>query len=237
MDLCLCNIGNTHTTACIWDGEAMHELFSVPTGEFEPRMLPADTPVAAASVVPAVRNKIAEVRSDVFWVSSSACGSVLDFSMVDASTLGADRVANAAALTEYFPLPALSLDCGTAITIEIVDEHKRFRGGAIAPGRTLMRKALFSGTAQLPDIPLSPEVPELPGVDTASSILFGVDRGITGLVRQLTAACCAEYGIKHCAVTGGDADFFVNAVPGLEKTDKYFTFHGIRLLYEEMVRK
>ena len=143
MDLCLCNIGNTHTTACFWDGKTMRELFSVPTGEFKPQMLPADISVAAASVVPAVRKLISEVRSDVFWVSSSSCGSVLDFSMVDASTLGADRVANAAALTEFFPLPALVLDCGTAITIEIVDEKRRFRGGAIAPGRTLMRKALF----------------------------------------------------------------------------------------------
>ena len=215
----------------------MRELFSIETGNFKPEMLPADLPVAAASVVPAVKQQISDARSDVFWVSSSNCGGVLDFSQVDASTLGADRVANAAALTEYFPLPALSLDCGTAITIEIVDENRCFRGGAIAPGRILMRKALFSGTAQLPDIPLSSEVPEKPGVNTATSILFGVDRGITGLVRQLIASCCAEYGIKHCAVTGGDADFFTNAVPGLEKTDKYFTFHGIRLLYEEMTKR
>lgn len=237
MELCLCNIGNTHTTVCIWNGEAMEELFTVETGKFKPEMLPVDLPVAAASVVPAVRKMVSDVRSDVFWVTSSNCGNVLDFSQVDASTLGADRIANAAALTEFYPLPALSLDCGTAITIEIVDEAKRFRGGAIAPGRILMRKALFSGTAQLPDIPLSSEVPDKPGVNTATAILFGVDRGITGLVRQLIATCCAEYGIKHCAVTGGDADFFLNAVPGLEKTDKFFTFHGIRLLYEEMANQ
>lgn len=237
MELCLCNIGNTHTTVCIWNGEAMEELFTVETGKFKPEMLPADFPVAAASVVPAVRKMVSDVRRNVYWVTSSNCGSILDFSQVDASTLGADRIANAAALTEFYPLPALSLDCGTAITIEIVDEAKRFRGGAIAPGRILMRKALFSGTAQLPDIPLSSEVPEKPGINTATSILFGVDRGVTGLVRQLIATCCAEYGIKHCAVTGGDADFFLNAVPGLEKTDKFFTFHGIRLLYEEMTKQ
>ena len=237
MELCLCNIGNTHTTVCIWNGETMRELFTEETGKFKPEMLPNNLPVAAASVVPAVKKLISEVRSDVFWVSSSNCGNVLDFSQVDASTLGADRVANAAALTQYCPLPALSLDCGTAITIEIVDEQRCFRGGAIAPGRILMRKALFSGTAQLPDIPLTSDVPDKPGFNTATSIVFGVDRGITGLVRQLLATCCAEYGIKHCVVTGGDAEFFLNAVPGLEKSDKYFTFHGIRLLYEEITKK
>ena len=51
MELCLCNIGNTHTTVCIWNGEAMEELFTVETGKFKPEMLPADLPVAAASVV------------------------------------------------------------------------------------------------------------------------------------------------------------------------------------------
>lgn len=228
MDTILCNIGNTHTSVCRWDGSEMELLFSVPTDSFKPEMLDPHLPVAAACVVPSVRKKVEEYRSDVFWVSSSNCSGKLDFSLVDASTLGADRVANAVALTECMPLPALAVDCGTAITIEIVDENRCFRGGAIAPGRLLMRKALFNGTAQLPDIPLSESVPVQAGTDTVSSMCFGIDRGAVGIVRQLISACCAQYGIRRCVATGGDAEFFLNAIPELEKADMFFTFNGIK---------
>ncbi|MBO5766679.1 MAG: type III pantothenate kinase [Lentisphaeria bacterium] len=229
MDTILCNIGNTHTSACLWNGKEIKKLFTVPTGEFSPDMLDANIPVAAACVVPAVRKMVESHRSDVFWVSSANCSGKLDFSLVDASTLGADRVANAVALTEYVPLPALVVDCGTAITIEIVDQNRCFRGGAIAPGRLLMRKALFNGTAQLPDIPLSEKVPEFAGVDTVSSMCFGIDRGAVGIVRQLIAGCCAQYGIRRCVATGGDAGFFLDAIPELESADEFFTFNGIRI--------
>ena len=227
MDILLCNIGNTHTSCCVWNGSEMKKLFTVETGAFDVSMLPDGMPVAAACVVPAVRSRLENIR-EIFWVSSTNCSEKLDFSKVNASTLGADRVANAVALTESIPLPALVVDCGTAITIEIVDKDRCFRGGAIAPGRMLMRKALFSGTAQLPDIPLSDTVPESAGIDTVSSMRFGIDRGAVGMVRQLIAGCCAQYGIRRCIATGGDAEFFLNAVPELEKADEFFTFHGIR---------
>ena len=230
MDILLCNIGNTHTACCLWNGSKMNKLFSVETGSFDVSMIPQGMPVAAACVVPEVRRKL-ESERDIFWVSSSNCSGKLDFSLVNASTLGADRVANAIALTESVPLPALVVDCGTAVTIEIVDENRCFRGGAIAPGRLLMRKALFNGTAQLPDIPLSDSAPDAAGVDTLSSMCFGIDRGAVGLVRQLIACCCAQYGIRRCVAVGGDADFFLNAVPELEKADEFFTFHGIRIAY------
>lgn len=227
MDIVLCNIGNTHTTACLWNGKKMEKLFSTETENFVVSMIPADIPVAAACVVPAVRS-IVEKQREVFWISSGNCSGKLDFSLVNASTLGADRVANAVSLAENYPLPALVVDCGTAVTIEIVDENRCFRGGAIAPGRTLMRKALFNGTAQLPDIPLSDKVPDAAGVDTITSMCFGIDRGAIGMVRQLIAACCAQYGIRRCIATGGDADFFADAIPELEKGDEFFTFYGIK---------
>ena len=228
MNILLCNIGNTHTTACLWNGVQMKKLFSAETAAFDVSMLESGIPVAAACVVPEVRRRLEAVR-DIFWVSSTNCSEKLDFSCVNASTLGADRVANAISLTESGTLPALVVDCGTAITVEIVDENRRFRGGAIAPGRLLMRKSLFNGTAQLPDIPLADKVPESAGVDTVSSMSYGIDRGVIGLVRQLIAGCCAQYGIRRCVATGGDAEFFLNAIPELEKADEFFTFHGIRI--------
>ena len=230
MDIFLCNIGNTHTTACLWNGSSMEKIFSIETDKFDVSMIPEDIPVAVACVVPKIRSLIEESRK-VFWVSSTNCSEKLDFSLVNATTLGADRVANAVSLAESYPLPALVVDCGTAITIEIVDENRCFRGGAIAPGRILMRKALFNGTAQLPDIPLADKVPVSAGVDTITSMCFGIDRGAVGMVRQLISGCCAQYGIRRCIATGGDAAFFLDAIPELEKADEFFTFYGIKAAF------
>ena len=226
--LFLLNIGNTHAQPGIWNGKTLELLPRIPTAELRPDQLPADLPVAAATVVPETRRMLD--RENLFWLTPQNASGCVNFNYVDSSTLGADRVANAVALAEFYPLPALVVDCGTAITMEIVDENRIFRGGAIAPGRKLMRQALFTGTAQLPEIPLSSELPQLPGIHTKGSIQFGVDRGAVGLVRELLECAVNAYGGVTRIVTGGDAPFF-SAALGLPAAAPEFTLHGIRIAW------
>lgn len=226
--LYLLNIGNTHARPGVWNGNSIELLPRIPTAELRPELLPADLPVAAATVVPEMRRVLN--REDIFWLTPRNASACVDFSFVDSSTLGADRVANAVALAEFYPLPALTVDCGTAITIEIVDRGKIFRGGAIAPGRRLMRRALFSGTAQLPEIPFSTDLPERPGTNTQEAIRFGVDRGAVGLVRELVECSAAAYGCVTRIVTGGDAPFFAAAL-NLPEAAPEFTFQGIQIAW------
>ena len=130
--LTLLNIGNTHAQPAIWHDGYLELLPRIPTSELTWERLPQEYPVAAASVVPKASARLA--GHGIYFLSAYDCGGLIDFSRVDPTTLGADRVANAIAAAEFYPLPALVVDCGTAITIEIVDERRRFLGGAIAPG-------------------------------------------------------------------------------------------------------
>ena len=228
--LTLLNIGNTHAQPAIWHDGYLELLPRIPTSELTWERLPQEYPVAAASVVPKASARLA--GHGIYFLSAYDCGGLIDFSRVDPTTLGADRVANAIAAAEFYPLPALVVDCGTAITIEIVDERRRFLGGAIAPGRRLMRRALFEGTAQLPEIPFSQELPEEPGRNTVEAIRFGVDRGAVGLVRELVAASLRSCGIVSCLAAGGDAGFYAAALPELKAVESDFTLHGIRLAWE-----
>ena len=224
----LLNIGNTHTGVVQFDPESgkmsAFRLFS--TGEFSVSDLPAGD-IAAVSVVPAVRERLRE--RDIFFLTAENSRGAVDFTRVDCSTLGADRVANALALAEYFPLPGVVIDCGTAITMEVVDSGKVFRGGAIAPGRMLMRKSLFSGTAQLPDIPLSSDIPGSVGVGTAGNIAFGVDSGCVGMIREFLRIARQEHGIESVVFTGGDAGFFLPAFPEAAAADENFTYRGLAI--------
>lgn len=224
------NIGNTYSRAALWDGAAFELLPCVETSRLTAAALPAGLPVIAATVVPQVKARLAGL--EIRYIDARNCGSRVDFTRVDCSTLGADRVANAIALAEFHRLPAIAVDCGTAITLEVVDAERVFRGGAIAPGRKLMRCALAAGTAQLPEIPFSGELPEEIGNGTAGSIRFGIDRGAVGLVRELVTAAAQPFGgldAVTVVATGGDAAYFAAALPFLVPAADEFTLHGIRL--------
>ena len=221
----LLDIGNTFTRIAEWDGARLRGLRRVATADFAGT--DAAGPQVAACVCPEVRERLA--GRGIHFISALDQRSRVDFSAVDGAALGADRVANAVALAELYPLPGAVVDCGTALTLELVDEAFRFRGGAIAPGRRLMRRALHCGTAQLPEIPLTVRLPETPGRNTRDAIALGVDRGIVGMIRELLAQAEREMRLRTVVFTGGDAPYFAAAFPGAATADATFTLTGIRV--------
>ena len=152
----------------------------------------------------------------------------------------ADRIANAAALlAEGSRLPAVCLDAGTAITLEIVDERHRFLGGAILPGRGLMRKSLHAGTGLLPEISFSLLLPAFPAANTENSIRIGTDGLLLDGVRALLNRAQNLFPGKkvRMTATGGDKAFFLSHIPELEEAPEHFTMDGILRIYENNRRK
>ena len=93
-----------------------------------------------------------------------------------------------------------------------------------------MRNALHCGTAQLPELSLTGDLRDFPGIDTGSSLAFGIDCGAIGMVKELIEQCKKCYNITtSCYVTGGDAQFFAQHIPGLSEIREDFTLQGIRL--------
>ena len=222
----LLDIGNTHTRIAESRGRTVKILRTVLTTELAAEMLPPGE-VAAASVAPWAAERLQCRKID--FIGAGNCRNLIDFSLVASDTLGADRVANAVAVAEYYPLPALVVDCGSAITFELVDERRRFLGGAILPGRALMRKALNAGTAQLPAVPLDDGIPEHPGRNTQEAIRLGVDGGAIGMVREVSRRLMAGLELQSVVLAGGDAAFFAPHFPDWSVAAPEFTLQGIRL--------
>lgn len=128
------------------------------------------------------------------------------------STLGLDRVANAAAvLAEDSESPWLVIDAGTCITADFV-ESGAFCGGSIAPGIDLRLRAMFAGTASLP----YPEgwreratggVALHLGSDTEGSLLAGAIGGVQSELSERIRQFQNEFPGIRVAITGGDAKF------------------------------
>ena len=219
------DIGNTHIRIAVWDGGEFIGLRRLPVSEIPE--ISGDRRRICACVNPAV--KAAVPVDSMHFISAADPGLPVDFSLVDTSTLGADRVANAIAAAAMYSLPAVVIDCGTALTMEVVDSERRFVGGAIAPGRKLLRQILARGTAQLPEIPLSSVKPEAIGQNTRDAIHFGVDHALIGTVREWLNFLRQKYPDITVILTGGDAGFLSHDFPEAVIADEFFTLHGIRL--------
>src|SRR5438874_9685488 len=111
--------------------------------------------VVVSSVVPKKNRAISEAagKTRVLWLNSTVkLGVGIDYPAPE--TIGADRLANAAAVAALYGCPAIVVDFGTAVTFDIVSAHRNYIGGVIAPGLEAMTNFLYQRTALLPKLSL-----------------------------------------------------------------------------------
>ncbi|MCI0668560.1 MAG: type III pantothenate kinase [Methylococcaceae bacterium] len=119
--------------------------------------------------------------------------------------LGVDRWISMVAARAMFKEPVCIADCGTAITVDVVDGQGRHQGGVICPGVKLMQDALIRGTRKLSFDGLVPGA--LLGLDTGTGIYSGTLTAAAGLIEKLLEE--AEQSLKtklKLLITGGDAE-------------------------------
>jgi len=101
--------------------------------------------------------------------------------------IGLDRLAAAVAANHLRQKdrPAIVVDAGTAITIDVVSAEGAFVGGAILPGMRTSAKALASQTDALPRIQVDLEnQPPAIGTDTTQAMQSGLFWGSVGAVQE-----------------------------------------------------
>lgn len=172
-------------------------------------------------------------------LSAASCPQLLR-GYAGASTLGADRIANAAAVAACYPLPCVAVDVGTAVTFDLVVEEAegpRFVGGAIAPGLHTAARALASHTAALPQ--LSPQqLQQTPpagacGQGTQEAMLAGLRYGFAGMVQGVLAEMARCPGQQPTVVlTGGDAELLRLHLQGGAIVDNTLTLKGMLAIHQ-----
>lgn len=83
--------------------------------------------------------------------------------------------------------PAVIVDAGTAITVDLVNADGGFEGGAILPGVGMASRALHQQTDLLPELGLATldAAPDAVGKNTHDAIEAGLFWGAVGAVREL----------------------------------------------------
>jgi type III pantothenate kinase len=147
-------------------------------------------------------------------------------------SIGADRLANAAAVAELYSCPAIVVDFGTAVTFDVVSERRAYLGGVIAPGLEAMTSFLYQRTALLPKLSLK-EPQHAVGRSTIEAMRAGAVFGYRGLVREILAQIKAEQfpGKKVVAVaTGGYARLIAGELPEIDVIRPHLTLEGLRIV-------
>ena len=119
-------------------------------------------------------------------------------------TIGADRLALAAAAVHLFPKKNnLVIGMGTCITYNFINKYHELVGGAISPGMEMRLKSLNHFTAKQPLVTADSNVP-LIGYDTKTNILTGVVLGIAKEIDGFIFSYKERFRNFNVLLTGGD---------------------------------
>jgi type III pantothenate kinase len=147
-------------------------------------------------------------------------------------TIGADRLANAAACAALHGFPGVVVDFGTAVTFDVISRAGDYIGGVIAPGLNAMTGYLHDRTALLPNITLR-EPTTAVGRSTRDAMLSGAVHGYRGLVKEILAQIRSEAFPKarpRIIATGGDAQLIAGQVGLFDVVDPLLTLRGLLVI-------
>jgi len=185
------------------------------------------------SVVPTKNGVVrkAAKRSKILWLTPKLrLGVGIDYP--NPKTIGADRLANAAAVADLYGSPAIVVDFGTAVTFDIVSVERNYIGGVIAPGLESMTSFLYQRTALLPKLSLK-EPRSTVGRSTIDAMRSGAVIGYRGLVREIIARIKAERFPRekvHVIATGGYADLIAARLREIDAVHPNLTLEGLRIV-------
>ena len=149
----------------------------------------------------------------------------------DPAEVGADRIADLAAVLGDYEPPAIVVDLGTTTNFEVIDADGVFLGGIIAPGMALGARSLADRAAKLPVIDIvAPKA--VVGTCTCEAMQSGVVLGeiarIDGLLAMIEREQPAEYSI---IVTGSNAAAVAPLLDHDATADATLTLRGLARLH------
>ena len=118
--------------------------------------------------------------------------------------LGVDRWLALLAINRFHRLPAMIVDCGTALTIDVLALGGIHRGGLIVPGLKMMKKSLQQGAHRLQYVDKAAEISL--AQSTSSGLSNGALMSMLGLIEKVYQQSVESEGERLSLIlTGGDA--------------------------------
>lgn len=146
--------------------------------------------------------------------------------------IGADRIVDAVGAYEQYGGPVIVIDFGTATTYDVILADGSFSAGITAPGIRTSAKALWEGTAKLPEIEIK-KPDSILAKETISSMQAGLVYGCIGQTEYIIRKIKEETGLSamKTVATGGLGKIIADATDMIDIYDPNLTLNGLRLIY------
>ena len=245
------DIGNTNLTLGLFEGETLGARWRLATdhermpdeyglqiigllnhAERNPEEL---TGVCLASVVPPLTGRLVQACRQYLkqnpLVVDAGVRTGVRIRYEDPRAVGADRIADAAAVQRLYGGPACVVDFGTATTFDAISKEGDYLGGAIAPGIGIASEALFLHTAKLPRVDLQ-RPPAAIGRNTVHAMQSGLLFGYVALVEGMVARFRMELGPEMKVIaTGGLAEIVAAETQVIQFVAPWLTLDGLRIIW------
>lgn len=139
--------------------------------------------------------------------------------------LGVDRWLALVAVRNHYPIPACIVDCGTAITVDLIDADGKHQGGLISPGLTLMKKSLAEGTEALQFHEANYVAG--PANFTEAAIYSGTLAAAVGLIEHVLTI---QSNAMSVILTGGDAEIIAPQLKCKPVIDTDLVLRGLAIV-------
>jgi type III pantothenate kinase len=245
------DIGNTNITVGLYEADELGPRWRLATDhermpdEYGLQLMgllshvgrnPADlSGICVASVVPPLTGKFVQACNHYLGaqllVVDAGVKTGVRILYENPRSVGADRIADAAAVQQLYGGPACVVDFGTATTFDAITSDGDYLGGAIAPGIGIASEALFKRTAKLPRVDLQ-RPPAAIGRNTVHAMQSGMLFGYVALVEGMVARFRSELGSDMKVIaTGGLAEVIAKETSVIEIIAPWLTLDGLKLIW------
>ena len=193
--------------------------------------------VIVSSVSPGMNYTIERMINTYFQITplfvSSSLNMELTIAYKPATSLGADRIANAVGAYTLYGGPVITVDFGTATTFGAISADGTFMGGPIAPGIRSATDALVNNAAQQHRFDFVTPKKAVANT-TIEAMQAGVMYGFSGLADHIIERMKSEIGPEAKVIaTGGMSDVIAGDSRYIDVVDKLLTLKGLQILYSQ----
>lgn len=174
----------------------------------------------------------------VFFTSQQQCCGIRN-AYADPERLGVDRWMAMIGAWSVRQEAACIVDCGTAVTIDVLDDQGAHLGGMIVPGMELMQDSLTNEeTGILPDVLTEQtDVPGLLARDTGNAIVAGTIYALVALIERVRLDVTRELDLElPLYLSGGDADVIEPLLSCETRFEPMLVFQGMIAADEDASR-
>ncbi|MCQ2530932.1 MAG: type III pantothenate kinase [Lachnospiraceae bacterium] len=150
------------------------------------------------------------------------------------SEVGSDRIADGVAALNMYGGPVIVVDYGTATKFDYFSADGVFESAVTCPGLIISARALWGGTARLPEIEIK-DPGTIMAKDTITSLQAGIMYGHIGEAEYIINRLKAESKEKNIKVvaTGGLSNIIAQGTDAIQFVEPDLLMHGLRIIYEK----